>query len=224
MKAELDRQCQITHEVLIHSPWDKKEFYTEWLAQTYYFLRHSTRIFCLAAGRMAHYQNVHHLYLMGHAKDERSQELLCEQDLRDFGLKASDFVESQATRALYAQIYYGITFENPLSVYGYILCFEGMAAYTGHPLGDRVREIYGEKKANRFLTILSQEDPQRTEKTIAMVDKLNPFEADQIYSTLQATFWLYRELVKNCSRDQMAPNVSADRMREEFKAQGGLQF
>jgi len=55
MKAELDRQCQITHEILIHSPWENQSFYAEWLAQTYFYVRHSTRLLCLAAARFGHY-------------------------------------------------------------------------------------------------------------------------------------------------------------------------
>ncbi len=69
MREELDRQCQITHEVLMHSPWSQKEFYAEWLAQTYFYVQHSTRLLCLSAARVGHYQNIHHLRMIDHMRE-----------------------------------------------------------------------------------------------------------------------------------------------------------
>ena len=83
-------------------PWDSKEAYADWLAQTYYFVCHSTRLLALAASRFQVDEDAYHLRFLEHLKEEKSHEKLCLTDLKTLGVSIEDiskFVAEQRTNA-----------------------------------------------------------------------------------------------------------------------------
>ncbi len=200
MKDDLNRECHVTHDLLINYPWAKRECYAEWLAQTYYYVCHSTRLLCLSASKMATHQSNHHLRMIDHMREERSHELLCEADLKDLGFSVDDFKEGHATKMLYAQNYYRLMFESPLSLYGYIICLEGIAVHSGDSLTVKVKKAYPHQGAHRFLSVHAGEDPDHLVKALAMVEKLDTSDQEAVYSSMKSSFWLYREMIRAASK------------------------
>jgi hypothetical protein len=107
--------------------WSDREFYANYLAQTYYFVSHSTRLLALAAARFSTKQNDLHLRFLEHAKEEKNHDLAVLSDLKHLGFSISQIPESPYTRSLYATQYYSIEHLRPELFFAYILVLEGVA-------------------------------------------------------------------------------------------------
>ena len=44
MKEHLEKQLETSKEFIENLPWENEDFYADYLAQTYYFVCHSTRL------------------------------------------------------------------------------------------------------------------------------------------------------------------------------------
>src|SRR6218665_1042029 len=71
--------------------WRDPHYYANWLAQTYYYVCHSTRVLAAAAARCHIDKDKIHMQLIQHAKEEKSHEKLATADLSAMKKKVTDF-------------------------------------------------------------------------------------------------------------------------------------
>jgi hypothetical protein len=175
--------------------WRDKTVYAQYLAQTYYYVCHSTRLLALAASRMGiEDEKIHHRFLQ-HAAEERSHHLLAERDLRKLGYALSDFPELPLTSALYQSQYYRVEFIGPKSVFGYILALEGNAVTYGAGVYDVVCRAHGEDAAS-FLRVHSQEDPSHLDTAFSVVAAMSQHEQNLVADNLRWSCAMYEVLLK----------------------------
>src|SRR5262245_13457821 len=74
-------------------PWAHREAYAAWLAQTYYYVSHSTRLLALAASRYTVADDAFHLRCLEHLREEKSHEKLATADLKALGKTAREYPE-----------------------------------------------------------------------------------------------------------------------------------
>jgi thiaminase len=178
------------------TPWTNKTVYARYLAQTYHYVVHSTRLLGLAAARLgAEDEKLHHRFLQ-HAGEERSHHLLAERDLRKLGFELGDFPELPATKALYQTQYYRVEHISAKSLFGYILALEGNAVVYGGYVYDAARNAHGDEAAV-FLRVHAEEDPSHLDAAFAAVESFSAEEQARVAENLHFSCAMYDVLLKS---------------------------
>ena len=87
-------------------PLEDPQCYGNYLAQTFYYVSHSTRLLAFAAGLMTREQEPHFRRFIRHISEESAHEVLAEKDLHDLNLTPNDFLQLPETRSLWETQYY----------------------------------------------------------------------------------------------------------------------
>src|SRR5215211_402825 len=80
-------------------PWEDRRVYGNWTAQTYFYVRHATRLLALAAARCPLADEELHKTFLQAIREEQDHELLALHDLQFLGFRPSDFGELPETAA-----------------------------------------------------------------------------------------------------------------------------
>lgn len=192
MRDILDAQVKRFGDALEAFPWEDRDRYAQWLAQTYYYVRHSTRLLAAAAARFPFDEggNALHSRFANHMAEEKSHERLAEHDLKQLGLALASFPELPATRQLYEPQYYKIEHQSPLALFGYILPLEAIGPALGSSIIARVSAAHGSKCCT-FLNVHSEEDVDHVEKAFAMVAGLSAPHTGYVHDNIEQTVFAY---------------------------------
>ena len=189
-------------------PWEDQDSYVTWLAQTYYYVAHSTRLLAAAAARMpfsALGNQLHHR-CAAHMAEEKKHELLAAHDLAALGRRVEAFPELPATRILYEPQYMKIEHVSPIALFGYILTLEAMSATHGPMNLERVVPAHGEHAA-AFLTLHAREDQGHVAKALASLASLDESDCRIVLRNIEKTGVAY-ELMLSCAA---TPRIAATR-------------
>lgn len=171
-------------------PWDDKRAYAEFLAQTYYYICHSTRLLAASAARFSQEDQGMHKRFLHHTDEENSHELLALRDLQKLGYNIQDFPEMVQTRMLYEVQYYKVEHCDPAALMGYILALETLAGRDFKWLKEKVTGLYG-KECAKFIQVHADEDPDHIEKAVQVIEKLKESRLVQININLEETAVCY---------------------------------
>ena len=153
-------------------PWAERSAYCDWLAQTYHYVHHSTRLLAAAAARFPTNErgDALHYRFAAHMREEQKHERLCIHDLRVLGSSVAEFRERPTTRMFYEPQYFKIEHRDPTALLGYILVLEVLgAAGDGRTLMATVAEAHGAKSLS-FVKLHCEEDPDHVDKAFAIVE------------------------------------------------------
>ncbi len=195
MTKKIQNELHDSKEFLNALNWEDKEKYANFLAQTYYFVRHSTRLLCAA---MAHFKDDRDTLFnrfKAHLQEEDAHEKIALSDLKKLGYSIDDFEESAFTRAFYETQYYRIQESKGISLLGYILYLEAIASFS-QDVGERLYECYGKSKS-QFVKIHVEEDPEHVEKAFASIDSLPESERNLVYRNFFDTSSLYKAVLND---------------------------
>lgn len=176
--------------------WSNRKAYANWLAQTYYYVRHSTRLLALAAARFSQSPEGDSLHLRfgAHIGEEKRHELLALHDLKVLGMNLQEFPEMAQTRMFYEPQYYKVEHISPTVLFGYILPLEVIAPQHGHQVIEVVTKAFG-KSCDRFLHLHAQEDVSHVEKALKLVNQLPSEQLQLIEENMQQTSMAYVALL-----------------------------
>lgn len=172
MKDVFEKRMEDLSAAADRYPWENRDAYAWYLAQTYYYLIHSTRLLGLGAARFAVQEEGLHMRYLEHAREEKGHHLLALKDLENLGYDIKDFPEMPATRLVYEPQYYKIEFLDPCALFGYIFALEGISARRAEDLCKLVETYYGRTPAN-FLRVHGKADPDHLEKAFHFYDSLD---------------------------------------------------
>ncbi|MBS1982527.1 MAG: iron-containing redox enzyme family protein [Bdellovibrionales bacterium] len=172
--------------------------YGNYLAQTYYYVAHSTRLLALSAGLMGKNDEEHFRRFVKHIAEENAHDVMAEADLHDLGFTIEDFPELPFTRTFWESQYYKVEHEGPFALMGYILALEYFACTNLPPLLEKVEKLYG-GKARRFIKVHAEEDPDHTEKAIKVIEALTPEQQAVVMVNLKQSAAVYAALTRACS-------------------------
>ncbi|MBC7537891.1 MAG: iron-containing redox enzyme family protein [Bacteriovorax sp.] len=190
MNKNYQKQLKNT-ELLIQSlPWEDKAFYSNYLAQTYYFVCHSTRLLARSISHFGVERDSLYRRFVAHLKEENYHERIAESDLLAMGMSPNDFEELAITKAFWESQYYKIDQTKGTSLLGYILyleaipvhCFKGILKYFP-------------ENANRFLKVHMEEDPKHLDHVLQVILELSVAEQDQIWDNYHQTAELYQQML-----------------------------
>lgn len=202
LQDALKRSIELSKKSYVNMPWDNKEFYANYMAQTFYYVRHSTRILALSASRL-NYENQQkiHLRFLKHLGEEANHEKLAINDLKFLGHKIEDFKELNATRFFYEPQYYKIEHLHPMALMGYILYLEVLAQNVCPPLSKKLAELYGKKSAT-FLLVHGEEDPHHVDEAQKLLSELDPTALHFITENLEQSAFAFDNMmceIRDCT-------------------------
>lgn len=170
-----------------------KEIYCEWLAQTYFFVRHSTSLLGFALPHLRNEELRHHFE--HHLGEEERHDLLLLKDLEKMGRKITEYQEMVHTQAFYQSQYYRISFEGGTSLLGYILYLEGLAANWAKDSYEGIKDIH--KGSVLFLKVHAEEDPQHLQEAMKTILSLSEREQEFILNNMKFTETIYHQMIEN---------------------------
>jgi hypothetical protein len=198
MKRLLSETVDSMGEAIGRFPWNDSVAYGDWLAQTYFYVRHSTRLLAAAAGRFGHDPRgnaLHHRFGQ-HIGEEDRHELLALHDLKNLERGSVEtYGELPSTRSFYEVQYSKIAMQNPLALFGYILPLEVTVAQHGRACYEKVRAAHGAKCAS-FFKVHVEDDPDHVEKAMAALEGLSEAEETMIRQSIEQTGFLYCSIIR----------------------------
>lgn len=183
--------------------WNERWLYANWLAQTFYYTRHATRIISWAAAKTPHTNEWLHLKLIQLIHEEKNHEELANHDLKNLGFSMNQFAELPSTTAYYSTLFYLIDHINPVSLFGYFSILEGLAVGAGVKLYAQIEKNFGKSTAT-FLKVHCMADVEHFDEDLAILEKLNEIELVAIEKSVDLSINLYKNLiieVANSSRE-----------------------
>jgi thiaminase len=211
MKKTLDACVEQLSLATDRFPWEERRAYADWLAQTYHYVCHSTRLLAAAAARFPYTDrgNVLHHRFAAHMAEEKKHELLCVHDLKRLGTSLDAHVEHHTTRAFYEPQYFKIEHQAPIALFGYILPLEAIGPATGHSIVARVAKAYGER-CDSFLRVHSEEDVSHLDKALEMLRELPEHEQTLVEANMRQTTFGYVAMLNDIRRQlDVTPAVLA---------------
>ena len=202
MEAKVLRELQ-SHldelgNVVQATPWEDRAVYGAFLAQTYYYVCHSTRLLALAASRFRFSEEKIHRRFVKHATEEMSHEMLALRDLQQLGMTVDEYPEFPSTRAFYQTQYYMIEHVSPWSFWGYILMLEGLALTRGAWLYDQVRRHHGEAAAS-FIKVHAAEDIEHMAEAEKALQALPDQERPLVIQQIGHSRFFYSSMLRQCA-------------------------
>jgi hypothetical protein len=177
-------------------PWENKEAYAQFLAQTYYYICHSTRLLAASAARFSQADQGMHKRFLHHTDEENSHELLALRDLQKLGYQIKNFPETAETKTLYEVQYYKIEHIDPAALMGYILALETMAGNDFKWLKEKLTCLYG-KECVKFVQVHADEDPDHIEKALKVIEGLSPERLPCIDINIRQTALCYSSMLES---------------------------
>ncbi|MEY4513589.1 MAG: hypothetical protein RLZZ450_5711 [Pseudomonadota bacterium] len=192
MKALLETCVAQLQAALEAFPWRERQAYGDWLAQTYFYVRHSTRLLAAAAGRFPQGDrgDALHYRFASHIAEEKRHERLAVHDLQQLGLALSQFPERHATRLFYEPQYYKLEHESPATLFGYILPLEAIGPAYGKQVCSMVVAEFG-PKCDAFLRVHAEEDDDHIAKALRLLETVTDVERELIARNVQQTTYAY---------------------------------
>ena len=176
----------------------KKDHYAQFLAQTYFYVSHSTKLLAFAAGLMNKEDETLFRRFIKHISEESSHEVLAEKDLNDLSFSLTAFKELPATKMLWETQYYKIQHEDPASFLGYILILEAFACHCFPNFLEKIDQAY-EGKAHRFVKLHAEEDPDHIEKAFDVIDRLSEERKELVRINMNQTAKAYTMMLESIS-------------------------
>lgn len=174
--------------------WTDKEKYANYLAQSYYYVRHSTRILSLAASRFSLDDSTSHQRFLKHTVEENNHEKLLLMDLKQLGKDISSYPEQSPVRAFYQIQYYMIEHISASSCLGFILALEGLAVQKGGWFYDLISKTFGEKTGS-FLRVHAKEDIEHFANAIDLVMKMSEKDKKDILVAMETSCYLFERMI-----------------------------
>ncbi len=207
MKAALQECNAALGEAVDRFPWAERRAYADWLAQTYFYVRHSTRLLAAAAARFSHdaRDTALHYRFATHMAEEKKHELLCVHDLSAIGETLDSLPERHSTRMFYEPQYYKIEHQAPIALFGYILPLEAIGPLHGMRVLDPIIRSHGEKAAS-FLKLHAAEDVEHLDKALLMLDGIGAAERRLVQENMRQTTYAYVAILHDIRRHFDTPD------------------
>jgi hypothetical protein len=201
MKTLLDDCVNQLKEGVARFPWEDAKAYGDWLAQSYYYISHSTRLLAAAAARFPYDErgNALHHRFAAHMAEEKKHELLCIHDLKVLGTTVDNYPEHHTTRAFYEAQYFKIEHLGPIVLFGYILPLESISPAAGSTWMPRVTSAHGAKSA-AFLKLHAEEDVEHIDKAIEALATATDAERRLIETNMRQTTFGYLAILQDIRR------------------------
>ena len=208
MLEDYNKQLKETKDFVDTLAWEDASFYGNFLAQTYYFVAHSTR---LLARSISHFDvSRDNLYsrFIEHLKEENYHERIAKADLESIGFKVSDFEELAITKAFTESQFYQIDQSKGTSLLGYILYLEAIAVHCFEDVYKRLDKSYPQSGV-KFVKVHMNEDPKHLENAIEQINGLGEKETQEIWKNFFQSAEIYHQMLISVEQGSAKIAISA---------------
>src|SRR5262245_10458503 len=101
IKVQMDLHMVRTLQALQEAPWESKEFYAEFLAQSYYYTSYSTRLLAMAAALSGPDEGAFFKRSIQHISEEHGHDRIALTDLKRLGSTIENHRELGLTRTIW---------------------------------------------------------------------------------------------------------------------------
>ena len=193
-----NESMSLLEQNLLNFDIENKAAYANFLAQTYYYVSHSTRLLAFAAGMYKGGEEKLFRRYISHISEESSHEVLALKDLEDLGYTIEQFPEIAETKQLWEAQYYKVLHTDPTVFMGYILALEAFACNYFPSFLEKIDKTYN-GKAMRFVKLHAEEDPEHVKKAIEFIDSLEEERQSNISENILQTAKSYSYMLNACS-------------------------
>jgi hypothetical protein len=179
-------------------PIEQEMVYAQFLAQTYYYVSHSTRLLAFAAGVMSLKEKQLFKRYIHHISEESSHELLAQKDLEGIGYSVMDFREFPETKMLWEAQYTKIWQKGASSFLGYIIALESFAVAAFPEFLQRLNQVNRFQGHVRFVKLHAEEDIDHIEKACHFVELLSEEEQAEVFLNIEQTALSYNLMLNAC--------------------------
>jgi hypothetical protein len=191
-------------ETVDRFPWHSREHYGNWCAQTFYYVNHATRLLANAAARATHEESLLHQKCVEGISEEKDHENMALSDLTALGFNLSQFPELPMTSAYYQTLYFMTNHDGPISLIGYFLPLEGLAAKKlGHTL-EYLEKTYG-REATYFLRVHCKLDTRHFDEGCEFLETCTPKHLAVIHKAIVLSSRLYNGIL----HEMISPTFSS---------------
>lgn len=204
IKSNYNNCMMMTKNFVDQFPWENKYAYMNWLAQSYYFVSHSTRLLALSAANSQLGDNTLHRRMLQHITEEIGHEMIAVNDIKQLGGNIVNFPELTETKAFYQSQYFYVQNKSAASFIGYVLFLEGLASTKGFDIYRRISAKFGEKACN-FVRVHAEEDQGHIESAFKLVEALPESTYNDINLNLNQSTYIYQKMMEEIAY-QVATN------------------
>lgn len=198
-------------EVAASFPFESQSAYLGWLAQSYEYVRYSTRILALTAGHFPLEMTKESNRFVKHAAEEKNHDQLLVRDAKALGANLFELPVLPEAEAFHKSLYFWIYQGKPSVILGWVLFLEGFAIRNAHRMAERAVEAHGGQAAT-FLSVHANEDPDHFEKAIQAIEGLNPKYLNEINHGQLTYSKLYENMLRETeaqSQNAITPSLAA---------------
>mgnify|MGYP003394746035 CR=1 FL=1 len=177
-------------------PWQEKEKYIGWLSQTYYFVRHSTRLLALAGAHAPFGQQSLHQRMVQHIREEMGHEILAVNDIKALGGNIQEIAELPETKAFVQNQYFYIQNRSSCAFMGYILFLEGLSSQKGPMILSLAREAFPSNAIN-FIRIHAEEDQEHIQSAFEAMESVPADQLEAVIDNMHLSCDLYERMLKS---------------------------
>jgi uncharacterized ferritin-like protein (DUF455 family) len=195
VQPKKEKDLSLMSQALKSFPWDDRYAYGMFLAQTYYYVCHSTKLLAVAAGRMKKEDHVFYKRFIAHMSEENGHEAIAIKDLKNLGFRIEEFPELPETRMFWETQYYKIEHNDPVSLIGYIYALEAVAC-NECPWIKKQLEKYHPANCHSFIRVHGEDDPAHVVKAKEQIDSLSEARLKFVEENFDQTVVSYAQLIR----------------------------
>lgn len=204
LRESLDPLIQAYKEI----DWDNQKVYEQYLAQTYYYTFHSTRMLAYAASLTNTAQDGYYKRSIKHISEEQGHEKMALNDLIKMGGKLENYPELPTTKAFWQAQYYYIN-KNNTSLLGYILSLEWLAVEAFPEVYEKVKRLYG-PQSSHFIRVHAEEDPEHVDECFEQIDTLTENDKKLVLENFVQSCRMFTLFMKDVENSVKSPEYSAN--------------
>ncbi len=198
LRQTIENKVSIAADKIRILPWENRSFYTQWLAQQYFLVRHTPKLLCAFALQLPIHQSDELNEILYHLKEETGHDRWLIKDLQKFDKSPEHFQPSPMANALIMSQYYYIQHTDPMALCGYSQFLEYTSAVVAGELADRVEREFGPGTAV-FLRGHSHVDVEHAEDGWKLLSRATDKQKTLIFENLEMTDSLYSQLLSEIS-------------------------
>ncbi len=200
LEIKIEKCIRRMEEACLQIPLENRFSYSQWLAQTYFYVQHATRVLAKASYRCDFENEELHKKLLQGINEEKNHEVLATNDLAFLDARISQFKEFCETSAYYQTLYHLIDTKGPFVLLGYFVTLEGLGAIGSQKIYDRIVGAHGEK-ASSFIKVHARLDASHYTEALHYLSKLSERHLEIVEYGIEISTDLYCNLVSRVAKE-----------------------
>lgn len=198
IKSAYESQMNKYKSIWFNYPWANKSAYGAWLGQSYFYVRHTTRLISYAGSFFSFNHNDIHNRFLAHAAEEKNHDKLIISDLRNLNIEQNKYKECTPVAALYQTQYYLAEHVSPMALFGYFISLEGLAVLGCKMAAEKIENAYPKNKFTSFLRVHAADDIEHVREAIEIANNVSEREKELIIENMARSTDMYCDLLNHC--------------------------